>query len=127
MSSASSKPAQIARRLGYFIGTGDVSGYAFSTIVEDSAYNGWTFASGTSVTTLVTVCAANGILQDMGETAKVSGNLLRKVRVVSQNPSGVATGGGVTNFWIVMPGGEYPVQGVSSAGSFAVAKVARLG
>lgn len=127
MASVIAKTAQIGRRLGYFIGTSDVSGYAFSTIVEDSASNGWTFATGTSVTSLVTVCAANGILQDMGEIAKVSGNLLRKVRVVSQNPAGVATGGAVTNFWIVMPGGEYPVQGVSGAGSFVPARVARLG
>ena len=58
--------------------------------------------------------------------AKLNGQILRKVRVANQFPSGVAANGSVTTYWIVMPGGEYPVQGVSST-TLVPALVARLG
>jgi hypothetical protein len=119
MSSVTSAFAQVDRRIGYFICTADVSGY---TDVSASTvdYNSW------NANTTFTRFTTGQILEDMGELAKFQGYIFRKVR----NVSTPAPGGGVVlpYFWIVVPGGEYPMAGVASAsGSFTVAPVARLG
>ena len=115
MSSIDSKPAQIARRLGYFITTStDLSNNTYTVVPN---VNDWTVTLRTGVGAI----AANTILQDMGEIAKFNGQLFRSVRPVTQIPAG----GNAASFFIVMPGGEYPVQGGS--GSLAPANVARLG
>jgi hypothetical protein len=125
MSSVTSEFAQISRRAGYFITlANDVSGY---TVVQNATTNSW------SISTTVPVLAfgaANQILEDMGEIAKVDGQILRKVRAVTQTYAG----GAAPTYYIVMPGGEYPIQGFPVAGGsptatygLPVAKVARLG
>lgn len=116
MSSVTSQMAQIGRRIGYFIATADCSGYDVSQSTVN--YNSWNANRTTQV-------VGDSILQDMGEIAKVNGQVLRKVRLVTQNPAG----GIASTFFIVMPGGEYPVQGYG-AGSYSglpPATVARLG
>ncbi len=117
MSSVTSAFAQVAPRVGYFI---CVSGCTVYTDVSENAidHNSW------NANTTSQVIAVGTILEDMGEIAKVSGQILRKVRPVVQ----VATGTGVlTTYWIVVPGGEYPIAGVATAGTLTVAAVARLG
>ena len=128
MSSVTSHIAQVGRRINYFIATRDTSGYALSTIVQGTDNNSWAFATGKSATDISGI-SSGVILQDMGEMAKLNGQVLRKVRVANQFPSGVAATGIPTTYWIVVPGGEYPIQGVSysAAGSLPVAQVARLG
>ncbi len=127
MSSVTSEFAQVSRRVGYFI---CVSGGSFGyTDVSQSTvdYNSWNITAAST-----TAIATNAILEDMGEIAKVNGYILRKVR----NVSTIAPGGGaafnpgstVYTFWIVVPGGEYPMAGVASATpALSVAPVARLG
>jgi hypothetical protein len=125
MSSVTSEFAQVARRVGYFICTGDVSGY---TVTQNATTNSWSAAAVTG-----TLYSQNTILEDMGEIAKVNGQILRKVREVVQTYAG----GAAPTYFIVTPGGEYPVQGFPVAGgtpsatalatSLPVARVARLG
>ena len=122
MSSVHAEFAQVSRRVGYFICTSDVSGY---TDVSQSTvdYNSW----NANITNFRV--SAGQVLEDMGELAKVNGYILRKVR----NVSVVAPGGGALSpnptFWIVVPGGEYPMAGVATVGTpdLRVAAVARLG
>jgi len=118
MSSVTSDFAQVARRVGYFLCVGDVSGY---TVTEDAGANTWT-------ATVIpgTQFSANDVLEDMGEFAKYQGNILRKVRKVTQ----VAAGGALSTVFIVVPGGEYPMAGYGTsptATGLAPARVARLG
>lgn len=122
MASVIAKTAQIPRRLGYFITTtGDLSNNTYDVTV---GVNEWTAAKRTGVAAITT----GTVLQDMGEIAKVNGQIYRKVRVAAQYPSGVSVTGAVTTFWIVVPGGEYPVQGVDGTGTIVLpASVARLG
>ena len=119
MSSVTSQMAQIGRRINYFRCLADISGYDVSQNTTD--YNSWkvNVNAGTQST-------SGTILQDMGEMAKVSGQIFRKVReIVNQTQ---ATGALTSEvFWIVVPGGEYPVQGVATGGGLAVTAVARLG
>lgn len=117
MSSISAEFAQVGRRRGYFIATGTVLGYLYTGVTFDVA--GVT-ALGSSVTVTSVV---NTILEDMGEMHKFAGQVFRRVRVVTQVPTG--TDGTVASYLIVMPGGEYPVQG--GAGAITPALVARLG
>lgn len=123
MSSVGSSIAQIGARKGYFIATGNVSTY---TITQDV-----NAVASAPVLVSATGYTANAILEDMGEIAKYGGFLFRKVRAVSQVPTG--TDGSVPSYFIAMPGGEYPVQGVAAAGlnsiggAITVALVARLG
>jgi hypothetical protein len=124
MSSAVSRIAQIGRRINYFLCLADISSAEYNVTVN-SDNNSWAAEALTGSTTPArqATTANVTILQDMGEIAKVGGQLLRKVRIVSQNPAG----GINTPFWIVMPGGEYPTYGKPSAGTLSVAAVARLG
>lgn len=119
MASVTSNIAQIGRRLGYFITT--TSDLSNNTYDVTASVNDWSVVKRTGVTAIAT----STILQDMGEIAKFNGQLFRKVRIAAQYPAGVALDGTVTTFWIVMPGGEYPVQGGS--GAITPASVARLG
>ena len=121
MSSISAEFAQVGRRGGYFIATGTVIGYLYSNTVFD--VKGVT-ALGTLTASVTTV---NNVLQDMGESYEFNGQLFRRVRVVSQNPSGVAADGTAVSYLICMPGGEYPIQGYPTASAIAAAFVARLG
>jgi hypothetical protein len=116
MSSVTSGFAQIAPRAGYFICvSGSVTNY---TVTEGSDKNSWTVDSGS------TAYALGTILQDMGEIARASGAIFRKVRAVTTDPAG----GDATAYWIVVPGGEYPNYGRDSSTSpYVPAKVARLG
>jgi hypothetical protein len=124
MSSAVSRIAQIGRRINYFMCLADISSSTYNVTVN-SDNNSWAASPLSPSTTPVrpATSANSTILQDMGEIAKVGGQLLRKVRIVNKNPAG---GDGAT-FFIVMPGGEYPTQGVQPAGALSVAAVARLG
>lgn len=124
MSSTLARTAQVSRRINYFLCLADISSATFNVTVN-SDNNSWAAAALTTSTTPVrpTITANSTILQDMGEIAKVGGQILRKVRKVSQNPAG----GIDTPFWIVMPGGEYPTQGVAATGALTPAQVARLG
>ena len=121
MSSVTSVTAQVGRRQGYFIATGNVAAY---TIVQDV-----NAVSSAPVLVSATQYTASNILQDMGQIAKYGGYLFRSVRLVTQIPAG----GNATSYFIAMPGGEHPIQGVASAGlnsagnAIAVALVARLG
>lgn len=127
MSSVTSEFAQVARRVGYFVCTADVSGY---TDVSQSTvdYNSWN-ANITNVR-----IPSGTVLEDMGELAKVNGYILRKVRNVSTIAAGggaapIITGSASYTAFIVVPGGEYPMAGVSTVGTpdLRVAIVARLG
>jgi hypothetical protein len=118
MSSVTSDFAQVARRVGYFLCVGDVSGY---TVTEDAGANTWT-----ATVIAGTQFSANDVLEDMGEIAKYQGNILRKVRKVTQ----VAAGGALAAVFIVVPGGEYPMAPglVTPSGTgLTPARVARLG
>jgi len=130
MSSATSSYAQVDRRIGYFITLSDISGF---TVAENSTYNAWTAevitaANMTAIYGGGTAFAANQILEDMGEIAKVNGQIYRKVRKVTQTHAG----GALPTFFIILPGGEYPIQGFPLAGGAlptlnTIANVARLG
>jgi hypothetical protein len=129
MSSVTSQMAQIGRRINYFISVADVSGLAGAAIVAGSDSNSWTYATGYSATTLVQIATAAGtILQDMGEMAKLNGQVLRKVRLIDNQAEATGNTSSVV-YWIVVPGGEYPIQGYPNglATPLPVAKVARLG
>lgn len=125
MSSVTAAFAQVARRVGYFLCVGDVSGY---TVTEGADYNSWS-ATPVAANSFVT----NDVLEDMGEIAKYQGNILRKVRkVAASNTAGgpVAGGGALATTWIVVPGGEYPMAGYgtsATAAGLVPARVARLG
>jgi len=124
MSSVTSQIAQIGRRINYFRTlAADVSGYTMAVAADN---NSW------AAPVAATLYANNTILQDMGEIAKYNGQILRKVRAISA--PGTPAGGVATAYFIVMPGGEYPTQGMSSTtvttGSVSVlpiSAVARLG
>ena len=122
MSSVGSAFAQIGARRGYFIATGSVVQYAITQDV-----NGAVVAAGVVAGSSY---SSGAILEDMGEIAKYGGFLFRRVRAVTQIPTGNIT---VASYFIAMPGGEYPIQGVSAAGldstggSIVAAPVARLG
>jgi hypothetical protein len=130
MSSVTSVTAQIARRIGYFITVGDISSSCFDVSQSTVNYNSWDADALTAATVggaaYGAITGATGqVLQDMGEMAKVNGQIYRKVRKVTQYPAG----GINTPVWIIVPGGEYPMQGYG-AGSYsglAPAPVARLG
>jgi hypothetical protein len=114
MSSISAEFAQVGRRRGYFIATGTVTQYTltFDVAGVTAATSGSTYSSG-------------AILEDMGEVAKFKGQIFRRVRAVTQIPTGNIT---VDSYFIVMPGGEYPVQGADGVGVISTpAPVARLG
>ena len=119
MSSVTSQIAQIGRRINYFSVIADCSGYTLAA--GDS--NSWGLPSA------AVNFGTAAVLQDMGEIVKYKGQILRKVRAVDSTPAG----GNATAYFIVMPGGEYPVQGISATtlGSaisvLPIAKVARLG
>jgi hypothetical protein len=120
MSSVGSAFAQIGARRGYFYvvrgGTGNCDYYTLTFDV----------AGVTALGSVIGSYATNDILEDMGEVAKFKGQLFRRVRKVTQVPTG--TDGAVTSYFIVMPGGEYPVQGTDGVGVVsAAANVARLG
>ncbi len=121
MSSVTSQIAQIGRRINYFRTlAADVSGYTIAAAADN---NSW----GAPVAAIL--YANNTILQDMGEIAKYRGQIFRKVRSVDLTEAG----GKATAYFIVMPGGEYPVQGASATTLGAalsvlpVSQVARLG
>lgn len=117
MSSIQSEFAQVARRVGYFICvSGSVTAYDVSQ--NTTNYNSWNVNSASTY-------AQGTVLEDMGEIAKYQGSILRKVRAVTQVPAG----GNATPYWIVVPGGEYPIAGYGSGGASALtaALVARLG
>jgi hypothetical protein len=117
MSSVTSAFAQVDRRVGYFI---CVSGCTVYTDVSaNSDNNSWNVNSGSSQTITV-----GTIFEDMGEIAKYQGAILRKVRPVAQVAGGAAV---LTTYWIVVPGGEYPVAGVPGPSGLTVGAVARLG
>jgi hypothetical protein len=131
MSSVTAAFAQVARRVGYFITlAADISGYTVSE--NTTTYNAWT-AADIPIATLQSAASYNmgtgsgKILEDMGDLAVVSGQLYRKVRRVDQT----ATGGTFQTFWIILPGGEYPIAGRGASGYAAgtgnPAAVARLG
>ena len=118
MSSVHAEFAQVARRVGYFLCVGDVSGY---TVTEGADYNSYSAVviAGNSFST-------NDILEDMGEIAKFNGSILRKVRKVTAIPAG----GALATVFIVVPGGEYPMAGYGTSpttAGLAPARVARLG
>lgn len=121
MSSVTSQIAQIGRRINYFSVIADCSGYTVG--VDTANYNSWAAPSA------AINYGTTAVLQDMGEIAKYKGQILRKVRAVDLTEAG----GKATAYFIVMPGGEYPVQGASATtlGSplsiLPIAKVARLG
>lgn len=116
MSSITSAFAQVDRRIGYFVCvSGPVLTYDVSQ--NTSTYNSWN-ANVTAVT-----YAANAVLEDMGEIARVSGAIFRKVRLVTQFPAG----GAAPSYWIVVPGGEYPNAGTAVSTPYTPALVARLG
>ncbi len=125
MTSVGTEFAQVARRVGYFLCVGDVSGY---TVSEGADYNSWSAVviAGNSFST-------NDVLEDMGEVAKYQGNILRKVRKVAASATAggpVAAGGALSPVWIVVPGGEYPMAGYgtsATAAGLVPARVARLG
>jgi hypothetical protein len=119
MSSISAEFAQVGRRRGYFIvtrgGTGNCDYYTLTFDV----------AGVTALGSVIGSYATNDILEDMGEVAKFKGQLFRRVRAVTQIPTGNIT---TASYFIVMPGGEYPVQGTDGVGVVsAAANVARLG
>lgn len=116
MSSVTSQIAQIGRRINYLRVSADCSGY---TMAAGTDSNSWAAPSA------AVNFATSTILQDMGEIAKYGGQVFRKVRAVTQTP--IVAGGVATAYFIVMPGGEYPVQGVPAGSVLAVAQVARLG
>jgi hypothetical protein len=122
MSSVTSQMAQIGRRINYFINISGGATTGYTDVSQSTVnYNSWNVTVGST-----TSIASQAILQDMGEVAKYNGQILRKVRLVTQFPAG----GINTPIWIVVPGGEYPMQGYGSggaAGALAVATVARLG
>ena len=118
MSSVTSVTAQIGRRINYFYVIADCSGYDVSQSIVN--YNSWNANRTTQI-------EDTSVLQDMGEVAKVGGQILRKVRLVKPGQTEATGNLNAVVFWIVMPGGEYPVQGVATGGGLPVAPVARLG
>ncbi len=124
MSSVTSEFAQVARRVGYFITlAADISGYSFAAPTDANAWPAPTVATVANFG----VTGLNTVLEDMGEIAKYNGQIYRKVRVVTQTNAG----GARPAFWILVPGGEYPVQGYPTPGTASglntVSLVARLG
>ena len=124
MSSVTSQIAQIGRRINYFRVIADCSGYTMAVAADNNSWSAPVAAANYTESTT--------ILQDMGEIAKYNGQILRKVRAISA--PGTPAGGVLGAYFIVMPGGEYPTQGMSSTtvttGSVSVlpvAQVARLG
>lgn len=117
MSSVGSVTAQIGRRINYFRCLADISGY---TVAQGT--DAW------SAPALIasTIASSGAILQDMGETAKYNGAILRKVRLIDSVTEATGNLNSVV-FFIVVPGGEYPVAGVATGVSLAVTPVARLG
>ena len=127
MSSVGSFVAQKESRTGYFYVISDLSGTGaagtgFEFDVSSNSSCVWT----AQIKNPQISCVAGTILQDMGEIAKVGGSILRKVRVVDSQAEATGNTNSVV-FWIVVPGGEYPVAGVSSADYTNVAPVTRLG
>ena len=110
--------SQIQSCHNYFRCIADISGY---TVAAGTDSNSWTATVITG-----TKASLGALLQDMGEMAKVSGQVLRKVRLIDSQTEATGNLDSVV-FWIVVPGGEYPVQGVATGGGLAVAAVARLG